>query len=250
MFGFEHSKRIVHNDFEKLGLKKDSEDDRDHINNLSASLEKKDLKQYASFVKQQGSMQSCTAHAAMLVYEMEQRINNKRWQIEGSEQHNYYYSRILSGLFPGDKGSYLRDACKVMNRIGVCPEKLMPYIDTNPNYPPRIFADSFAKFWRIKEYVRQASLESIKQSIEDEHPVLLGIPTYNGWFGLKEANIPLPTGRSRGGHAITIIGYDDRRKAFHIQNSWGARWGKFGRAWLPYEYFDMIPWWDAWAVKT
>jgi len=36
------------------------------------------------------------------------------------------------------------------------------------------------------------------------------------------------------GHAMCVIGYDDDKQAFLVQNSWGTGWGKNGRFWLPY----------------
>ena len=33
---------------------------------------------------------------------------------------------------------------------------------------------------------------------------------------------------------MCVIGYDDDRQAFLVQNSWGTQWGKNGRFWLPY----------------
>jgi hypothetical protein len=40
-----------------------------------------------------------------------------------------------------------------------------------------------------------------------------------------------------GGHAMIAIGYDDARKAFRIQNSWGRSWGDGGYAWLGYDFW-------------
>jgi hypothetical protein len=42
-----------------------------------------------------------------------------------------------------------------------------------------------------------------------------------------------------GGHAMSVIGYDDRKfgGAFQIMNSWGPEWGKNGVAWVRYGDF-------------
>jgi C1A family cysteine protease len=39
------------------------------------------------------------------------------------------------------------------------------------------------------------------------------------------------------GHAMVAVGYDDARKAFLIQNSWGRSWGSNGRGWFGYEFW-------------
>ena len=252
VFGFEKQIRIITGDKKRLGVKKDKKDRRDFLGSGMTDKPKIDLGIYASTIKNQGVMNSCSGHAAILVFEMERKIRHgKHWWIDGSEQHNYYYSRKLNGLFPKDVGSYLRDACKVMHKIGVCPEKLMPYIDYLPNYKPGLFTNSFANFWKIKKYIRQTSINTIKNSLYHKHPVMLGVPVWKEFLTLREKDVPLPdtNKKSLGGHAITIIGYDDRQKAFHIQNSWRTTWGKFGRAWLPYKYLEMVPWWDAWSIR-
>ena len=42
-----------------------------------------------------------------------------------------------------------------------------------------------------------------------------------------------------GGHAMCVIGYDDRKfgGAFQIMNSWGPEWGKNGVGWVRYGDF-------------
>ncbi|MBK6636022.1 MAG: hypothetical protein IPG38_18605 [Chitinophagaceae bacterium] len=40
-----------------------------------------------------------------------------------------------------------------------------------------------------------------------------------------------------GGHAMCVIGYDDRKQAFQIMNSWGPEWGVNGVGWVRYADF-------------
>jgi len=40
------------------------------------------------------------------------------------------------------------------------------------------------------------------------------------------------SGSVAGGHAWHIVGYSGIRKAFRMQNSWGADWGEKGQAWI------------------
>ncbi|MBC7396932.1 MAG: C1 family peptidase, partial [Bdellovibrionales bacterium] len=42
------------------------------------------------------------------------------------------------------------------------------------------------------------------------------------------------TGQSLGGHAVSIVGFDDTKKAWLIRNSWGQEWGEAGFAWVSY----------------
>src|SRR5207302_1739325 len=36
-------------------------------------------------------------------------------------------------------------------------------------------------------------------------------------------------------HSIVVVGYDDRRQAFRLMNSWGNDWGDHGFMWLSYD---------------
>lgn len=41
---------------------------------------------------------------------------------------------------------------------------------------------------------------------------------------------------SGGGHAMSIVGYDNSRQCFIIRNSWGSNWGEQGHFYLDYQY--------------
>ena len=45
-----------------------------------------------------------------------------------------------------------------------------------------------------------------------------------------------------GGHAITVVGYDDYKfgGAFRIMNSWGADYGDDGFIWIKYSDFEIV----------
>ncbi len=38
-----------------------------------------------------------------------------------------------------------------------------------------------------------------------------------------------------GGHAVTIVGWDDGKAAWLIKNSWGTDWGMGGYGWIGYD---------------
>lgn len=42
---------------------------------------------------------------------------------------------------------------------------------------------------------------------------------------------------SSGGHALVVVGYDDRKEAFRSMNSWGKNWGDDGYIWVKYKDF-------------
>ena len=45
-------------------------------------------------------------------------------------------------------------------------------------------------------------------------------------------SVPATAANLHGRHAVSIIGYDDKKQAFRMVNSWGENWGDHGFLWL------------------
>ena len=93
---------------------------------------------------------------------------------------------------------------------------------------------------------------AVKNILRGNTPVMLGFNVYDNskytyFEGLNTTSYtynPLTTAgklatgvRLLGGHAVPIIGYDDTKKAFLIENSWGTSWGNNGFFYMPYSVF-------------
>jgi C1A family cysteine protease len=50
------------------------------------------------------------------------------------------------------------------------------------------------------------------------------------------ATMPERHEKSRGGHAVLAVGYDEKHRHFIVRNSWGKNWGMSGYFTLPYDY--------------
>ena len=63
--------------------------------------------------------------------------------------------------------------------------------------------------------------------------------------------MPPPSEKSLGGHAICVVGYDEKTKLVKFKNSWSAAWGDNGYGYLPYAYIDkyMTDGWTAVDIK-
>jgi cathepsin L len=48
-------------------------------------------------------------------------------------------------------------------------------------------------------------------------------------------------------HAITIVGWDDKKNAYLVKNSWGPQWGDDGYVWVEYGC-NNIGYGATWAV--
>ena len=107
----------------------------------------------------------------------------------------------------------------------------------------------------------EEGLTNIKQALDNGNLIITGAEitmnffTYNGLTksdpvqcqdGITRtysypdgvlSSFDLSCGGVHGGHAFTIVGYDDKKMAFKISNSWGTEWGEKGFAWISYDLF-------------
>jgi hypothetical protein len=94
--------------------------------------------------------------------------------------------------------------------------------------------------FRVRGYrrVEIARLDDIKGQLALSNPVLISFadsPAFHRHRGDGVFEEPSFDGPNYGWHAMTLVGYDDRRQAFRLINSWGQGWGDRGRAWVSYE---------------
>lgn len=88
------------------------------------------------------------------------------------------------------------------------------------------------------------NLALIKDRLSSGYDVPIAIDTFEGCWSSSTVTAKHPVIETpdldhkvkTGAHAVILRGYDDRRNAFLIQNSWGTSWGKGGTAYLPYTY--------------
>lgn len=104
---------------------------------------------------------------------------------------------------------------------------------------------------RDKADATDADIDKMKQQLAAGNPIMVGFrmvrlsekaehqdaatlmalqagETYRGSLGKH-------FGEMKQGHALTFVGYDDARRAFLVQNSWGSGWADNGFGWFAYD---------------
>jgi C1A family cysteine protease len=198
-------------------------------------------------IKRQGTRGSCVSHAFTAWAEW--RAKQQEDATDLSEQflfdcikkidmEDYKYSGY---------GAYLRSGAKALSKYGICKEELMPYDrfakeDIWVTEEPTTEALNDATNRKIDAYISvNISVAEIKKAIHEISPVIGGINIYsniedarrNG--GLLPA--PIQGEKSKYGHAMLFIGWNDDLKSFEVKNSYGSKYGDNGYLWIPYEYF-------------
>lgn len=72
------------------------------------------------------------------------------------------------------------------------------------------------------------------------YPLWFAANVDDGFQDIGTATWSTPSGKDHGGHAMTLVGWDDTKKAFKIANSWGKSWGDNGYGWVDYDYFQVL----------
>ena len=158
----------------------------------------------------------------------------------------YIYNQIK---VPGG-GAYFVDAFILLVNEGVSSWAQMPYDPFDDRSQPIASARAEAGNYKIADWgtvlrnTHQVFVQEIKRHLATGTPLVVGIPVHPDFDNLSESN-PVyddDSGPQRGGHAVVIVGYDDRRSAFKIANSWGTDWGIGGYGWIDYDASEWLIW--------
>lgn len=196
----------------------------------------------------QGELGSCTANSGVLY----RRFLAQKFSLYSAADRNlsrlflYYQERKLpwNDDVNDDAGAAVRDVFYVLAHTGVCPEDDDPYVPMDfssavLNDNSRALTD--ATRFRLGAYHRVPDVLSARHVLASGYAIILGFAVYESFEEIgSDGRLPMPKKGEPllGGHAVVIRGYDDRRSAFHVQNSWGPEWGEHGCFWMPYSYIE------------
>ena len=197
------------------------------------------LSSFFKFVFNQGPLGSCTSNAGCQYYGFLLRMES----IPFSRLMHYWYERSLQGNTDKDSGATVKDAVKVMCKIGICPEVDWPYdISKFTQKPPASALDEIIPLPVGTNYMSVSIIPSqFESALLSGKPIMIGIYVFSGFESAQTSKtgvVPYPTSAQTflGGHCILITGYDSVQQQFQFLNSWGNKWGNAGYGYLPYCY--------------
>ncbi|TDE32733.1 C1 family peptidase [Actinomadura sp. 6K520] len=186
------------------------------------------------------------------------RLTGSVWR--PSVLFNYFTSRIVGDFIRGE-GSRVDWCLAAWRRFGIPDEASWPFTAAAIDRMPDAHAFVRAKAYRGIGYRRldgagtsgTARLERIREHLASGAPVTVDYPLNPVQApGGETGEIPeLPPGAEHcARHVVLAVGYDDRRGALRVRNSWGTGWGEMGHAWLPYRYVLEGRTEHHWTVET
>ena len=233
--------------FEKASIYEPlAEDDNKNPLPESANLQK-----FAPAVGNQGQQGSCvawsSAYGARTVLEAA-RTNEPGDNLRFSPA--FLYNQI--GL-QGCQGSYIIRAMEYMTKRGAVAYDKFPYSDQDCTRPPSQQLIQEAAQYKMRGFNRLSQgdrtdaidIRAIRENLAQGAPVVIGMmvgPSFMQPMQGRDLWEPEQGDQSQmgfGGHAMCVVGYDDRKYggAFLLMNSWGPEWGNNGFAWVRYGDF-------------
>ncbi len=254
---------------QRYGWVKDTPDPRDLLFAASPVVAAKplpkstDLRPGCPPVYDQGQVGSCTANSIGGAFEFAQK-KQLLADFMPSRLFIYYNERVMEHTTGQDAGAQIRDGIKSVVKQGVPPESDWPYSENLSvvTQKPKALAYTDALQHKIIAYHRisarsaDAFLNLMKSCLADGYPFVFGFTVYSAFEGAQVAKtgvLHMPNKKKEevvGGHAVMAAGYDDKKKAMLVRNSWGKDWGIGGYFWMPYAYIsDSKLSSDFWTIR-
>eukprot|EP00455_Lapot_gusevi_P048265 TRINITY_DN6640_c0_g4_i4.p1 TRINITY_DN6640_c0_g4~~TRINITY_DN6640_c0_g4_i4.p1 ORF type:complete len:443 (-),score=92.38 TRINITY_DN6640_c0_g4_i4:57-1304(-) len=212
-----------------------------------------DLRPCCSPVFNQGDLGTCGIATAVSLFEM---VLGRRLSV----LFLYYTTRVeVARQYPhydfGSEAHLVQDAIR---RFGVCLSSTWPYDARKFSTRPPDHAWEEAKKnleLHADEIVSLHSFDEMKACLREGRPFNVDGNLCGDAYSRRVAAtglVPLPRpneviSRTTNEHSLMVVGYDDEKQVLIFQNSWGKTWGDGGFGYLPYHYFNLGLWRDAYT---
>lgn len=215
---------------------------------------KVDLTPYCPEVRHQGYIYSCvgwaTGYGAMTIQRaILNRCTDRRVITNNAYSALFLYNQIKVG--DCQRGSRISDALSFLNERGDCLAKHFDFDVNNCQQQPTPDLQQHARRYAIEDFVTlfgskddpALKVLQVRKMLAQKRPVVIGMKVLRNFYELKQAKVWWPqigNTTPAGGHAMVVVGYDDRKEAFRLFNSWGKAWGDNGYIWIKYKDFGQF----------
>lgn len=213
-----------------------------------------DLKPFCPPVRNQGELFSCVGWAVGYGALTMQRAIQNRCTDPQIIAHNassalFIYNQINNGNC--SQGSRMSDALEFLKENGDCLAREFDFDVNDCEKQPDSLLETSAQNFAINDYSTlfainehpRNKVNKTRYALSQKKPVIIGLAVRRNFYQLQNATYWWPENGNTspaGGHALVVIGYDDKRAAFQVMNSWGESWGDRGFIWIKYQDFGRF----------
>jgi TolA-binding protein len=193
-------------------------------------------KEYVAPARSQGKCGSCWAFAPIGVMEGAVNIaNGFDPNLDLSEQHLVNCARASDGFKIGScNGGFTWMVFDYLQREGAPTESQVPYLERDATCDAKVKPEHKLVTWGfVDQQGAVPPTDKVKEALCKYGPVSSSVaatPTFIAYTGgvFEEENA------FNTNHAVMIVGWDDKRGAWLVRNSWGTWWGEDGYIWVKY----------------
>ena len=206
----------------------------------------------------QGNQGSCVGWATTYALKTYHEKRKQNWNLGqppqegGSGEHVFSpawtYNQINKGR---DRGAHIPHALELLISKGAAPWNVMPYDAKDYRTQPNAEAKRVAQQYRAKSYdnVPVQNVDALKAELARGIPLVIGVYTGPDRRACCRNGEVFDhfTQRKSVGHAMVLVGYDDRkvsplghRGALKIMDSDGPRAATNGFAWVSYQFAPQL----------
>ena len=216
------------------------------------TVQKVDLRPWASPVEDQLSIGSCAANAFVGLVELQDKEHN-RFK-DKSRLYLFYNAHDIAGTIGHDVGVTIRNIMKAAQKFGICNEATWPYDVNRCWVKPSQSCYTEGSQYKISayKYLPSGDVNAAKGYLAQKYPIEFGFDVFKSFLGTHIAltgimEMPSAGEKPQSGHAVDLVGFDDSKGWFIVRNSWSSRWGQGGYFMMPYEFYRKHSW-DPWVV--
>lgn len=211
-----------------------------------------DLSVICGVARDQGPRGTCLAFAVTSAHEAWRRGRYSE-STALSEEYLYWACKKIDGNT--SSGTSPASARTALRRRGQAAAHLWPYEpkrdDADPAYRPPTGCSRDGQRRVADLRPIELSAPAIRAELEFGSIVVLGINLWPAFYQPKHDELASPDADDLlgDGHAVATIGFDDKRGALLVRNSWGSGWGYWGHAWLSYSAVSTVTL-GAWTISA
>ncbi len=189
---------------------------------------------WVSPILDQGNCGSCVAFATVATLETQANITRQLPWLNPK-----YSPQALFACGGGscDSGWYPAAAANFLKTTGVPDEACAPYSSGATGQDAScssVCANSASRTQKISSYQTLYGADQVKQALT-KGPVVTTLTVYADFVLYSSGIYKHTTGSALGGHAVSLIGYNDTDRYWIIRNSWAQDWGEKGFAKVSYD---------------